>query len=149
MGHEIGHYVLNHGYKALLFFGVITVIAFAWLNWGLRWSLARWGARWGVRGITDVAVIPLAVLLLSIFFFVFAPIKNTYIRTQEYEADIFGLNASGQPDGAAEVDLKLGEYRKLDPSPLEEILFFDHPSGRTRITAAMRWKAEHIPKGKY
>jgi len=21
---------------------------------------------------------------------------------------------------------------------------FDHPSGRTRITAAMRWKAEHL-----
>jgi STE24 endopeptidase len=38
----------------------------------------------------------------------------------------------------------LGEYRKLDPSPIEEIIFYDHPSGRTRITAAMRWKAEHL-----
>jgi STE24 endopeptidase len=37
----------------------------------------------------------------------------------------------------------LGEYRKLDPGPVEEFVFFDHPSGRTRITAAMRWKAEH------
>jgi STE24 endopeptidase len=37
----------------------------------------------------------------------------------------------------------LGEYRKLDPSPIEEFVFFDHPSGRTRITAAMRWKAEN------
>jgi hypothetical protein len=37
----------------------------------------------------------------------------------------------------------LGEYRKLDPGPMEEVLFYDHPSGRTRITAAMRWKAEH------
>jgi hypothetical protein len=41
------------------------------------------------------------------------------------------------------VDLMLGEYRKMDPSPMEEFIFFDHPSGRTRITAAMRWKAEH------
>jgi STE24 endopeptidase len=63
---------------------------------------------------------------------------------QEYEADIFGLNAGRQPDGEAEVDLKLGEYRKLDPSPIEELIFFDHPSGRTRITAAMRWKAENM-----
>jgi len=31
----------------------------------------------------------------------------------------------------------------MDPSPLEEVVFFDHPSGRTRITAAMRWKSEH------
>jgi STE24 endopeptidase len=82
---------------------------------------------------------------LSLFFFVMTPVINSQIRTEEYEADIFGLNASHQPDGEAEVDLKLGEYRKLDPSPLEEKIFFDHPSGRTRITAAMRWKAEHLP----
>ena len=145
MGHEIGHYVLNHGYKAVLFFAVATVIAFAYLNWGLQWALGRRGERWGVRGITDVAVLPLAALLLSISGFVFTPIGNTYTRTMEYEADIFGLNASQQPDGEAEVDLKLGDYRKLDPGPVEEFLFFDHPSGRTRITAAMRWKAEHLP----
>jgi len=28
-----------------------------------------------------------------------------------------------------------------DPSPLEEVILFDHPSGRTRILAAMRYKA--------
>ncbi len=67
------------------------------------------------------------------------------IRVQEYEADVFGLNAARQPDAEATVDLKLGEYRKLDPTPLEEFLFFDHPSGRTRIYTAMRWKAENLP----
>jgi STE24 endopeptidase len=41
------------------------------------------------------------------------------------------------------VALKLGEYRKLDPGPLEEWVFFDHPSGRTRIHMAMQWRAEH------
>jgi STE24 endopeptidase len=71
------------------------------------------------------------------------PVLNTFIRTQEFEADMYGINASGQPDGFAEAMLKLGEYRKMDPTPLEEFLFYDHPSGRTRITAAMRWKAEH------
>jgi STE24 endopeptidase len=150
MGHEMGHYVLHHVYKDVLFFGVLFFIGFAFLNWGMRWSLARWGNRWGVREITDVAALPLAVLLLSIFFFVLIPVTNTWTRTQEYEADIFGLNAARQPDGEALVDLKLGDYRKLDPSPIEEMIFFDHPSGRTRITAAMRWKAENrsvLPPG--
>ncbi len=144
MGHEMGHYVLNHVYKGLLFSGVMTVIAFAYLNWGLQWTLARWGQRWGIRDLTDVAVLPLAALLLGVFSFLFTPIDNTVTRTMEYEADIFGLNASHQPDGEAEVLLKLGDYRKLDPGPVEEFIFFDHPSGRTRITAAMRWKAEHL-----
>jgi STE24 endopeptidase len=42
------------------------------------------------------------------------------------------------------VALKLGEYRKLAPGPLEEWVFFDHPSGRNRIRMAMRWKAEEL-----
>jgi STE24 endopeptidase len=123
---------------------VEIVVFFAFLRWSRSWGLARWREKWGIRGIGDTAVLPLAVLLGSIFFFLITPINNSWIRTQEYEADIFGLNAAGQPDGEAKVDLMLGEYRKLDPTPLEEMIFFDHPSGRTRITAAMRWKAEHL-----
>jgi len=144
MGHEMGHYVLNHVYKGILFFGLEALIFFAFLRWALQWSLARWGERWGIRDLGDPAVLPLAMLIASIFFFVLTPVNNTYTRTQEYEADIFGLNAAGQPDGEAKVDLMLGEYRKLDPGPIEEFIFFDHPSGRTRITAAMRYKAEHL-----
>jgi STE24 endopeptidase len=145
MGHEMGHYVLNHQSKGMVMGGVGMVLMFAFLNWGLNAGLARWGEAWGIRGITDIAVLPLAVLLITIFSFVSTPVDNTITRTMEYEADLYGINASQQPDGEAEVDLMLGEYRKLDPGPIEEFIFFDHPSGRTRITAAMRWKAEHLP----
>jgi STE24 endopeptidase len=143
MGHEMGHYVLNHEYKGLVITGVILVIAFAFVNWGIGYALARWGAAWDIRGITDVAVLPLAVILFAFYFFITTPLDNTVTRTMEYEADMYGLNAARQPDGEANVDMMLGEYRKLDPGPVEEFIFFDHPSGRTRITAAMRWKAEH------
>ena len=145
MGHEMGHYVLNHLFKGLVLNGVVLVFMFAVLNWLLNASLARWGEAWGIRGITDLAILPLAALLLAVFSFLLTPVNNTITRTMEYEADLYGINASQQPDGEAEVDLMLGEYRKLDPGPVEEFIFFDHPSGRTRITAAMRWKAEHLP----
>ncbi len=143
MGHEMGHYVLNHAYKGLVMLGVVIVIGFAFLKWGITIALARWGEKWDVRGITDVGVLPLAVIVFSLYFFLMTPVTNTITRTMEYEADMYGLNAARQPDGEANVDLMLGEYRKLDPGPVEEFLFYDHPSGRTRITAAMRWKAEH------
>ncbi|MCU1260968.1 MAG: peptidase [Bryobacterales bacterium] len=145
MGHEMGHYVLNHVYKLVFFFGVVYVVAFLLLRWSLSWALGRWGARWGIRDLTDPAVLPLVVLILSIFGFVFTPIQNSFIRTQEQEADMFGLNASRQPDGFAEAALMLAEYRKLEPGPIEEALFFDHPSGRTRIYSAMRWRKENPP----
>jgi STE24 endopeptidase len=143
MGHEMGHYVLNHSYKGLVMNGVVVVIGFAFLDWALAFCLGRWGARWGVRDLQDVAVLPLAFLLLSVYFFVTTPIGNTITRTMEFEADMYGLNSARQPDGEANVDLLLGEYRKMSPGPVEEFLFYDHPSGRTRITAAMLWKAEH------
>ena len=143
MGHEMGHYVLNHAYKGLVMLGVVVVIGFAFLNWGIGFALARWGAEWEVREITDVAVIPLAVIVFSLYFLLMTPVTNTITRTMEFEADMYGLNAARQPDGEANVDLMLGEYRKMDPGPVEEFVFFDHPSGRTRITAAMRWKAEN------
>ena len=143
MGHEMGHYVLNHATKGVVMYGVVVVLGFAFLNWFINSALARWGQSLGIRGMTDIAVLPLATICLSIYFLLMTPVSNTITRTMEFEADMYGLNAARQPDGEANVDLLLGEYRKMDPTPLEEIIFFDHPSGRTRITAAMRWKAEH------
>jgi len=57
------------------------------------------------------------VLLITIFGFVITPIMNTAIRTQEYEADMYGLNTSRQPDGFAQAAIHLGEYRKMNPGP--------------------------------
>ena len=45
-----------------------------------------------------------------------------------------------EPLGEAEVDLKLTEYRKPEPGPIEEFMFFDHPSTRFRVYDAMRWR---------
>jgi STE24 endopeptidase len=144
MGHEMGHYVLNHVGKSLFYFGVMLVAGFAFLRWGFDRAVARWGERWGIRGVADPAGLPLLAALLSLFLFVLTPLNNTFIRTSEAEADIFGLNAAREPDGMAEVALILSEYRKLAPGPVEEWIFFDHPSGRNRILMAMRWKAEHL-----
>jgi len=144
MGHEMGHYVLNHIPKTIMFMLIVAVCFFGFLKWSLDWSLARWGAKWQIRDIGDPAVLPLVVLLASIFFFVLTPIQNTQTRTEEAEADMFGLNASRQPDGFARAALHLGEYRKMRPGPIEEIIFFDHPSGYNRIHRAMQWKKENI-----
>jgi STE24 endopeptidase len=144
MGHEMGHYVMHHIYKDFTFFFIVIVVGFALLRWSLDGSLARWGERWRIRGVGDTAVLPLVSLLATIYFFVLTPILNTHTRTEEYEADMYGINASRQPDGEAQSDIHLGEYRKMNPGPIEEWIFYDHPSGRNRIYAAMRWKAENL-----
>ncbi len=144
MGHEMGHYVLHHIAKDILYFSVVVVIFFAFLHWSLERALARWGERWKIRGIGDSAIVPLVFLIGTLLGFVYTPFFNTHIRTNEHEADMYGLNASRQPDGFAQGAIHLGEYRKMSPSPVEEWIFFDHPSGRNRIHDAMRWKAENL-----
>ena len=144
MGHEMGHYVLNHIPKTMIFFLVVIVAFFAFLRWSLDWCLERWGQKWGIRSVSDPAVLPLVMLLASIFFFVLTPIMNTETRSQEAEADMFGINASRQPDGMAQAAIHLGEYRKMEPGPVEEWIFYDHPSGYNRIHKAMQWKAENL-----
>jgi STE24 endopeptidase len=144
MGHEMGHYVLHHIPKAIVFLLVVITAVFAVLRFSLDRAIARFGAAWGIRDGTDIAALPLAALLLSVIFFLLTPVLNTQTRVAEGEADMYGLNAARQPDGMAQAAIHLGEYRKMSPGPLEEILFYDHPSGRTRICNAMRWKAENL-----
>jgi len=142
-GHEMGHYVLNHIVKSVCEFSLLIVVGFAVVRVWLMSMQRRWGARWGTEGVADVALFPAAVLAFTVIGLMTTPVTNTIVRTQEYEADMYGLNAARQPDGAAQIDLKLGQYRKLEPGPVEEFLFFDHPSGYVRIRAAMRWKSEN------
>ena len=144
LGHEMGHYVLNHVYKGVVFFGLIFVIGFALVAWSFTRAERRWGQRWGIRGVGDVAGLPLIAALFAIFGFFMTPVNNTITRTMEAEADMFGLNASRQPDGFAQAAVQLSEYRKMHPGPMEEFVFFDHPSGWNRIHRSMVWKAEHI-----
>ena len=148
MGHEMGHYVLNHAYKGAMEFLILIFVWFAALKVSLDWALARWGETWQIHGVGDTAILPLVLLVSSIFFFVLTPVENTMTRVAEFEADMYGLNASRQPDGFARAAIHLGEYRKMSPGPVEEWIFFDHPSGRTRILAAMQWKGENLPATK-
>ena len=146
MAHEMGHYVLNHMYETIVFFGIVLIFGFVFIRWSFEWVRKRWGNRWSVSGIGDLAGMPLLAALFALFFFLITPFMNTFIRVNEAEADLFALHAAREPDGAAEVALKLAEYRKLDPGPIEEWIFYDHPSGRSRIHMAMTWKAENLPE---
>jgi STE24 endopeptidase len=144
MGHELGHYVLNHVYESLIYLSVILFVAFAFLAWGFDRAVARWGQRWGVGGIADPAGVPLLGVLLSVYFFALTPAMNGITRSNEIEADRFGIAVSGHPDGFAAVAMQLSEYRKISPGYWEEIVFYTHPSGANRVRAAMQWKKEHM-----
>ena len=144
MGHEMGHYKLNHIW---VLFGVFLLLAAAGLFVTSRaapWLIRRYGQRWGVRDLSDPASLPVLAICLALFFFLATPITNTLTRVNESQADAFGLDAAREPDGFAKAAMRLSEYRKIEPGELEEIVFFDHPSGATRVRTAMEWKARNV-----
>lgn len=144
MGHELGHYVLGHVWEIFAAVALISLGGLLLLWWGTPRLLARYGARWGVKGVDDPAVVPVFLILFSVFMLAMTPVTNWLIRSNESAADAFGLDAAREPDAFASVAMKLSEYRKIEPGPIEEAIFFDHPSGHTRVHMAMEWKAKHL-----
>ena len=137
MAHEMGHYILNHSVKLVMYFGLFFLLGFAVAKAFFDTAVRRWGDRWGVRGVADPAGLPLLSLIFAAVFFLLTPVSNTAVRVTEREADAFSINISRELDFTAKCPLKLGTYRKLDPlTPVEEFIF-DHPSGRARIRMAM------------
>ena len=146
MGHEMGHYVLNHVWWGLAFFSALAALTMFLVSRIAPALIARYGARWGgIRDLGDPASLPVLGILIATFMLIATPITKTMIRVDESQADAFGLDVAQEPDGFASVAMKLSEYRKIEPGPIEEALFFDHPSGATRVRMSMQWKKDHVP----
>ncbi|VWX55837.1 M48 family metallopeptidase [Sphingorhabdus sp. 109] len=144
MGHELGHYVLGHTWRTIFILALIIGLGLFLVARLAPRLIERHGAKWGVRTISDPAAIPILSLILTAYFFAATPALNSLVRITESDADQFGLDTAREPDGFAKVAMRLSEYRKIEPGPVEEMLFFDHPSGATRVRMAMQWKADNI-----
>lgn len=144
MGHEMGHYVLNHVWKTVAYFSVLIVFGFLFVDrLGRRVIRAR--PSFGIRAFEEPASLPLILLLLSIFFLLARPMISAYSQAQESAADRFGLEVVRDPEAAASSFLKFGRYdlSEYHVHPVIEMLLFTHPSGSRRIRMAQEWAREH------
>ncbi len=144
VAHEMGHYVLDHSLMILPWLGLILLIGFGFVAVSYGGLVRLLGRLWDLREIVDPAGLPLLYALFLVYMLLATPALNTLSRTIEAQADIFGLNAARQPDAFAKFFLLDAGVDDLTPSPLEEFLFWNHPSAAQRIAVAMRWKAAHI-----
>jgi len=153
-GHEMGHYVLNHIYKGLAFFSAMTFLGF-WLGRKIVLAmLARWGDAWHVRGVNDLAALPVLMLALSLLTLVGEPIGNAFSRYQEHQADVYGLEVTHglfphNGEVAASAFQKLGEKSYDYPTPNRLLVFwsYSHPSTPERIRFSLQYDPWDAPAG--
>jgi STE24 endopeptidase len=153
-GHEMGHYVLNHIYKGLAFFAALMLAGF-WLGRLIVLAmLAQWGESWQIRGINDLAALPVLMLALSLLTLVGEPIGNAFSRHLEHQADIYGLEVThglfpNNGEVAASSFQKLGERSYDYPKPNRVLVFwsYTHPSIRERILFSLHYDPWHTSPG--
>jgi STE24 endopeptidase len=145
-GHEMGHYVLNHVWKGVAFFGLLLFFFYGVAFRSIGWVLRRWGGSWGIRGVDDWASLPAFLLMLLILFFITQPIASAFSRYLEHQADQYGLEVTHglTPDSAqiaAQSFQILGEVDLADPdpNPLDIFLFYDHPAIPDRVRYSLTY----------
>jgi STE24 endopeptidase len=146
VGHEMGHYVENHVMWDAVLITVLAVVGFFLVDRLFPLALRLTGAT-GVRGLADPAGYPVIGIILAVLGLLATPIQNSATRITEARADRFSVVHFNEPDGLAKALVKTIEYRYDSPGRLEEIIFYDHPSVRSRVQKAMEWKATHPKPG--
>ncbi len=138
MGHEMGHYVLNHIWKGLALAFALIVSGFYGVDLSVRRVCERHAARTRFTSPGDLSTLPFMLLVLSVFLFVTLPIQSAYSRRLESAADRFALENVDRPQAGPGAFRKMASRNLSDPEPpaLIEWFLYSHPAIGKRIRAA-------------
>jgi Zn-dependent protease with chaperone function len=117
MGHEMGHYVLHHLWWNLLYFAALSFLIFYLTFRGANYLMHRYSHRFGFSRLSQIASLPLLLLLISVFSFLTQPLTNFVSRTIEHNADKFGLEITQNNQAAGEAFLVLQQKNLAVPRP--------------------------------
>jgi Zn-dependent protease with chaperone function len=132
MGHEMGHYVLGHVWKSILFFSLLIIATLYAIHRTAGWLINKFHHRFGFTELSDIASLPLIILLFSAYFLIITPVALAFSRHNEHESDRFGLEITRNNRAAATAFAKLQQENLAVPRP--NILI-------------KLWQASHPPLG--
>jgi Zn-dependent protease with chaperone function len=135
MGHEMGHYVLGHVWKTIIFFSALTILLLYAAYRASGGLIERFKTRFGFDQLSDIASLPLILLLINIFSFFVQPIAFTFTRHQEHESDRFALEITRDNYEAANAFVRLQEENLSNPKPgkFMKLMRWTHPPLGERI----------------
>ena len=138
LAHELGHHVHRDIWKLIVSQSLFMLVGLFLFNLCLLWAVEHLHR---YHGIADPATLPLLLVLTGVFGFIIAPLTNSYSRAIEYQADEYALQATHmvEPFKSAMTRLANQNLAEIEPSPVVEFLFYDHPSIGKRLTHAEKF----------
>jgi STE24 endopeptidase len=135
VGHELGHYVLGHVWLNILLSSGLTVLGLYGVHRTADLLLTRFAGQFGFDRISDLASMPLLMLLLSLFGAVMTPALLALSRHHEHEADKFGLELTRDNYAGATAFVALQEQNLAVPRPgrLYKLFRASHPPIGERV----------------
>jgi Zn-dependent protease with chaperone function len=135
MGHEMGHYVLGHVVRSILMGSLVILAGLFFVDRAGRWLVARYAPRLGFNRLSDIASVPLVLMLMEVSSLFLGPVALAYSRHQEHEADRFALDLTHANHSAAMADVKMQFENLGNPRPGLFCTIFraSHPSIAERI----------------
>ncbi len=135
LAHELGHHVHHDIWKLILSQSFITLAGLYLANLVFHWAV---GTQHFYAGLADAATIPLLLALTALFGFIVMPLNNGISRYVEYQADDYALQSTGMVEPFKQAMTRMANQNLSDiqPSPIIEFLFYDHPSVGRRLKHA-------------
>jgi Zn-dependent protease with chaperone function len=142
MGHEMGHYALGHVPKTIAFSSLVILLTLYLAHRSADGMIRRWRGRFGFDRLSDVAALPLIILLTNAFSLFVGPALLGYSRHNEHEADRFSLEITRDNHDLAMAFVKLQRENLGVPRPNPILVFFrsSHPTLGDRIDFANEYK---------
>src|SRR5438874_4645424 len=142
LAHELGHHVHHDIWKMIVSQSVLTLGGLYLVNLALHWTV---DVQHYYLSLTDVATIPFVLVLTGLFGLIVMPIGNGLSRAIEYQADEYALQTTKMVGVFKSAMTRLANQNLADvePSPLVEFLFHDHPSIGKRLKHADAFAERH------
>lgn len=135
MAHEMGHYVMNHLYWNLISSIVLSFLGL-WIGSVIyrKW-VEKYGKSWGVKGIGDLAALPVLLLIFSLLSFAISPVENAVSRKAERDADLYAIEMTKNPEAAVGAFQQLAtvSLSEVNPPKIVKWFLYGHPTMLERI----------------
>lgn len=138
LAHELAHHVHGDIWKGIVLQGALILAGF----FVAARVLQGLAGRVGLRGVADVAGLPLLLLAAGAVSLVTVPAAHAMSRAYERSADRFALALTKNPSAFINAMRRLGAQNLAEehPSKIVQWLFYSHPPIRERIAAAQEFK---------